>query len=225
MSERDVASGQWAGIEIRAWSLEEADAVIRERLRWLSADEVARAEAFTRDEPRRRFLLARGGLRKLLAERLGVEPAEVAFEYGASGKPFLAGDAPIHFNLAHSGELAVCAIADRPVGVDVEAIRPRKSASDLAERWFHPAERRRIDSASDPLAEFYRTWVMKEAALKLVGVGVGESLPRLLTPDDPAGGLATGLPSNELGFAACRVEPLPIDAAYAASLAFAAESC
>ncbi|QDT70675.1 4'-phosphopantetheinyl transferase psf-1 [Planctomycetes bacterium MalM25] len=224
MSEWSLAGGRWPGIAIHAWSLEEADPVLSERLGWLNADEVARADAFTRDEPRRHFILARGGLRRLLAERLGISPVEVAFAYGPSGKPCLAGDDPPHFNLAHTGELAVVAIADRPVGIDAEVIRPRKSASDLAARWFHPDEQRRIDSAGDPLAEFYRTWVMKEAALKLVGVGVGESLPKLLTPDDPAGGVATGLPPNELGIAACCVEPLAIGPNYAAALAFTEET-
>lgn len=219
MNEWPVAGGQRAGVEIRAWSLEEADAVIRERLGWLSADEIERAEAFTRDEPRRRFVLARSGLRQLLADRSGVAPPEVAFAYGPNGKPSLLGENAPHFNLAHSGELAVCAVADQPVGIDLEAIRPRKSASDLAKRWFHANEQRRIDSAEDPLDAFYRTWVMKEAALKLVGVGVGESLPRLLTPDGLEGGVATGLPPNELGITECRLDPIAIDARYAASLA------
>lgn len=224
MSEWALAGGEWPGIAIQAWSLEEADTAIRERLGWLSADEVARADAFTRDEPRRRFILARGGLRRLLAERLGIGPAEVAFEYGPTGKPSLAGGASLHFNLAHSGELAVAAIAERAVGIDLETTRPRKSAHDLAARWFHPEEQRRIDAAADPLAEFYRTWVMKEAALKLVGVGVGESLPKLLTPGDPGGGLTTGLPPNRLGIAVCRVKPLAIDPNYAAALAIADET-
>lgn len=163
--------------------------------------------------------MARGRLRELLGERLGVPPAEITFAYGPAGKPELVNDPAVHFNLAHSADLAVCVIADEPVGIDLERRRPMKNALGLAERWFHPDEQSRIATVAEPLAEFFRTWTMKEAALKLVGVGVGESLPRVLTPNDPDGGPATGLPGNALGLATCRVEPLAIDPAFAAALA------
>src|SRR5690606_3959883 len=103
------------------------------------------------------------------------------------------------FNVAHTGDLALLAIAEAPVGVDVERIRPMKDAQGLAKRWFRPEEVERIDAAHDPLTEFFRTWTMKEAALKLIGVGVGESLPKVLTPPEGVGGWATGLPANSLG--------------------------
>jgi len=201
------------------WSLDEPADRVERALAVLSADERRRAEAFTGEASRRRFVLARAGLRERLAKRLGVTPAGLAFEYGPAGKPRLAGGGSIEFNLAHSGELAVCVIADGPVGVDLEAVRPRKSAPALAARWFHPAECERIAAAADTLAEFYRTWVMKEAALKLVGLGVGESLPKVLTPGEPHGGQATGLPANELGLAACHVAPLTVAPGYAAAVA------
>ena len=44
---------------------------------------------------------------------------EAAFTYGEHGKPYLNG---FCFNLSHSGTLAVLAVADGEVGVDVEKI-------------------------------------------------------------------------------------------------------
>lgn len=201
------------------WRLDEPEATVAALSEWLTPQELDRAANYTRDEPRRRFIVGRGRLRELLGRRLGVCPAEVAFRYGPAGKPELVNDSSLGFNLAHSAEFAVCAIADHPVGVDLERRRPMKNAPGLAERWFHPEEQRRIAAAADPLAEFFRTWTMKEAALKLVGVGVGESLPRVLTPDDPGGGQATGLPANALGLRSCRVEPIQIDVEYTAAIA------
>lgn len=202
-----------------SWGLDEPEAAVRDRLRLLSPDELRRADTFTRDDPRRRFIVARSRLRQLLGECLGIGPEEVAFHYGPAGKPELANEPAVHFNLAHSADLAVCVIAGEPVGIDLERRRPMKNARGLAERWFHPEEQQRIADSEDSLGEFFRTWTMKEAALKLVGVGVGESLPRVLTPNGPDGGPATGLPANALGLAACRVEPLTIDPAFAAAIA------
>ena len=49
--------------------------------------------------------------------------------YSPEGKPFLAHYPDIHFNLSHSGTVALCAISDQPVGADVEV--PRKISPDL----------------------------------------------------------------------------------------------
>lgn len=205
-----------------SWSLDETVETIANLLDLLSQDERARAETFTRDEARRRFIVGRGRLRQHLAENLGVAPEEIGFRYGPAGKPEVIDHSTTHFNLAHSGELAVLAIGGVPVGIDLERRRPMKNAQGLAERWFHPVEVERIAAAKDSLDEFFRTWTMKEAALKLVGVGVGESLPKVLTPSGPDGGVATGLPPNALGAATCRVEPVEIDPAFAAAMALPA---
>lgn len=201
---------------IEVWRLDASDDLLETHAKLLSAEEWARAEAFTRDEPRRRFIVARARLRERLGAELGVPPAEVSFRYGPNGKPEVDG---VEFNVAHTGDLALCAISDRPVGVDVERVRPMKNAAALAERWFHAEEVARIAAAVDPLAEFFRTWTMKEAALKLVGVGVGESLPRVLTPAERDGGWATGLPASALGFDRCWVKSVAIDNGHIAALA------
>ncbi|MCC8116041.1 MAG: hypothetical protein LIP18_02625 [Planctomycetes bacterium] len=54
------------------------------------------------------------------------------------GKPYLS--AGPHFNLSHSGDLAVLAMGDGPVGVDVEEHRDG-DLSSLVRAAFHPAER------------------------------------------------------------------------------------
>ena len=175
------------------------------------------AASYTHEGARRRFVVARTALRRLLGERLDTPPGDVPIAYGPHGKPTLADAAGPHFNVAHSGEWAVIALADQPVGVDVERFRPMASAARLAERWFHPSERRRIAASADALREFFAVWVAKEAALKLVGLGVGESLPGLLTP--AGSGWATGLPVNEVGIARAWVVRLPAPPGYAAAVA------
>ncbi|TWU00419.1 4'-phosphopantetheinyl transferase psf-1 [Botrimarina colliarenosi] len=209
---------------VLTWRLDADSQRVAQAQQLLSEEERARATAFSREDVRRRFVLGRGELRRSLGELAGAPPQTLAFCYGKAGKPALVGDGSLHFNLAHTGDLAICAIAGEPVGVDVERVRPMKNALGLAERWFHPEEVARLAAATDPLAAFFGVWTMKEAALKLVGLGVGESLPRTLTPADPRGGWVTGLPANELGIEACWVTPLEIDSAHAAALATAIET-
>src|SRR5579859_7358859 len=101
----------------------------------LSEDEHVRAARLHFARDRRRFVAARGILRALLGAYLGIEPRLLQFTYGAHGKPALApthGEVWLSFNLAHSDELALYALARRrPVGVDVERMRLMDDASGI----------------------------------------------------------------------------------------------
>ena len=87
---------------------------------FLSADERARAARFHHAPDRDRFVVRRGLLRRLLGERLGIDPASVPLAPGPAGKPSLSwadlrrlgmasADGPPGFNLARSGGLALFA--------------------------------------------------------------------------------------------------------------------
>src|SRR5215204_4262422 len=111
----------------------------------LSPDERRRAARFHRDEHRRRYVTAHGALRLILGAYLDAAPETLAFELGEHGKPSLrepldAEDARVEFNLSHSAELALVAVArDHPVGVDVERWSEVEHL-ELAERFFSRAE-------------------------------------------------------------------------------------
>jgi 4'-phosphopantetheinyl transferase len=100
-------------------------------------------------------------------------------EAGANGKPELVGDfrgPAISFNLSHSGEIALYAFTRAgPVGVDVEVARRPIDSLALARRAFGRDEADRLaqlDPESREL-EFLRAWVRHEAAVKLLGTGIG----------------------------------------------------
>ena len=104
------------------------------------------------------------------------------FEYGEHGKPSILGHPEIHFNLSHCREAAVCIINDRPVGVDVESVRPLKDS--LAEYTMNDAELDEIRQAANPALQFTRFWTMKEALLKLTGEGINNHLKNVLHRSD-----------------------------------------
>lgn len=90
-------------------------------------------------------------------------------EYGPHGKPFLPGGP--HFSLSHSGRLAVLAVSEAAVGVDVE--KPRPVSESVARRYFQPEEQSWM--AENPTDRFFRLWTRKEAVLKCCGRGLSLS--------------------------------------------------
>ena len=56
------------------------------------------------------------------------------------GKPYFPGAPQYHFNLSHSGPFALCALSDRPVGVDIQVVRPVWPPK-LVDRSCTPEER------------------------------------------------------------------------------------
>jgi 4'-phosphopantetheinyl transferase len=147
----------------------------------LSPDERERAASFRFARDRSRYVVARGLLRTLLGERLGIEPGRIEFDYGDRGKPRLAGDTRLRFNLAHSDDVVALAVCDgREVGVDVEAKREGLFAEGIARRYLPlqvAMEIERLPEASRA-EEFFRAWVRQEAYAKARGGGlalIGES--------------------------------------------------
>ncbi len=156
----------------------------------LAADEQLRADRFRYDHDRQSFIAARSGMRRILGRYLDCDPAAIEFSYGSHGKPFLA-DRAIEFNLSHSGDWALLAVAvDRAVGVDIERIKPVAELEKLTARFLLAAEHERIVAldAADRVLAFFRTWTCKEAYLKATGEGLGQlkSLEVLVQPQLPA---------------------------------------
>ncbi len=161
----------------------------------LAPDERARADRFRFDGDRRRFTVARGVLRSILARYLDVEPAAIGFRYGVHGKPSLARAAAgrdVRFNLSHSHGLALHAFAiGREVGVDVERVRPGTDVMGVARHSFSPAEVEALTSLppGQQREGFFNCWTRKEAFIKAHGEGIALGLSRFdvtLRPGEPA---------------------------------------
>src|SRR5262245_32762632 len=117
----------WPHAEVHVWraTLAWPGAAIEQLKQCLSADERDRMARVRLEEDRLRCLICRGVLRLLLVHYLDLEPQELRFESAAAGKPHLASDQRrLQFNVAHSGEYVLIAVADgHAVGIDVEEVR------------------------------------------------------------------------------------------------------
>lgn len=132
----------------------------------LSAEERVRRDTFGHPDRRLQFTLGRTVARGLVGRRLGVEPGAVGLRLGADGAPEVEG---LHISIAHGGRgaraVAAAAVAGRPVGIDVEAVAPRRP--DLWTRILTPEERPVLDALGGPTdAAQTLLWSLKEAVLK-----------------------------------------------------------
>lgn len=144
----------------------------------LSPVERSRARRFRFGRDMRRFVEAHLFLRSVLGGYMGVGIHEVALHVAPSGKPVLAPEWGLHFNLTHSDAMAVCAVARHPVGVDVERLRPLPEALEIGRRFFSAAEVRALRQSSEGglRKRFFTCWTRKEAYLKGTGEGLGGRL-------------------------------------------------
>jgi 4'-phosphopantetheinyl transferase len=214
--------------EIHVWAafLEQPALSTSHMLRALSPDERSRAERFYFPRDRRRYIIAHGFLRAVLARYLGVDPGDVLVRYLPSGKPELAPERSadrLQFNLSHSHELALCAIGrGRRLGIDVEWIRRDLAGEGIAERLFAPCEAAalRILPRSRQTEGFFARWTLKEAYLKARGVGLRVPLNQFavtLAADQSAALLFDA--TDRQAASRWSLQSLDVGAAYAAALA------
>ena len=165
--------------EIHVWCVElDAAGEVAELAAGLSAEESERASGLLTGTHQRRFVVARGMLRQLLGLYLDQDPGAVAFSRGAHGKPFLQ-KGGLHFNVSHTHELALYAIArNREVGIDVEWPRPQVAHEQIAARFFSLEEQEALAQVPDEArrAAFYNIWTRKEAYVKARGDGIAAGL-------------------------------------------------
>ena len=120
-------------------------------------------------------------------------PAERVTEIARTeqGKPYFPQLPRLHCSPSHSGDYFVCALADIPVGADVQIHQglrdetPQEAAARLlriAKRYFSPAEAEFLQT--DTCDRFFRLWTARESYVKLTGQGIdGSFAEHCVLPD------------------------------------------
>ena len=156
-------------------------ATMPERVRvYLMEDYGAKAVAGGRDRVSKRFIT--DSLRDYLESNDHEIPEdslnELVFSFGSHGKPFFADPMlkGLYFSLSHTKGIAVCAVADKEIGCDIERPGARRmdseSAIKIAKRYFAHEEYEML--LSDPVGSFFPIWTKKEAYVKWTGRGFAE---------------------------------------------------
>lgn len=157
----------------------EAEEIFHKYLERVDEERKSKVMRMQGPEGRLRSLAAGSLLQFGICRKLGIEPfraAPFSFKQMEGGKPIWPGKEEIHFNLSHSGDYACCAVADQPVGVDIQVCDGLRSA--LAKRFFTEKDNQRLRECSGQEQEnlFYRLWSIKESYIKLTGKGMSQGL-------------------------------------------------
>ncbi len=216
-----LAEGAPEGLEVWRLTLDLNAPVADEDDRLLSRAEWQRAQRLHRHVDVVRAVATRAALRRLLSAHTGIAPDKLVFTHNAYGKPALENADGPAFNVSHSGHVALIALAPGgAVGVDIERCRPEAELAPLQGLVLSPSEQ--LDHARDGFAmPFMERWVVKEAVLKALGLGIADHLQALsVSPssEPPAGyclehSLPVSLP--------LQAWPLPVPSGYAAALGYA----
>lgn len=190
-SEGGASCGLEAGkIGAWIWALDPSEGMLADLFHSLSPEECARAARFKFEADRRRFIVARAGMRKLLGCLLGEDPGKLRFAYSRWGKPYLEGEAShLGFNLSHSGDTALLVAAQGlELGVDLEIEREDLEPMEMGSFALSQREFQWLSEKPAALRKhaFIEIWTLKEAMLKSRGLGIGSTLQEFsVIPETP----------------------------------------
>jgi 4'-phosphopantetheinyl transferase len=136
----------------------------------LNAEERAHAKRYRQQRDQLHFLYARSAVRYCLAELLNTQPQSVVFTHSQHGKPLLAQQHTLCFNVSHSGDYVLLGFhPNHPIGVDIEEEKT-PTPFEIMPSLFSMAEQRYCQT-SNKSKHFYQIWTAKEAVLKAWGTG------------------------------------------------------
>lgn len=138
----------------------------------MSAAECARAARYRLAPLRDRYVIGRASLRRVLGRTLGLPPANVPIVRGERGRPRLAGDAALDFNLSHTGDAALFGTLDGArLGVDLERSDRQINVAGIAHKFLTDNERASIAPLDGEAARHMvlTLWTCKEAMSKATG--------------------------------------------------------
>lgn len=98
----------------------------------------------------------------------------------SQGKPFFADFPEFQFNLSHSGSLALCALDQAPVGVDIQIIKQWRPT--LPARTCSPEELHWLNTSGDFWSQFTLLWALKECRVKQSGTGLSQTIAKINVP-------------------------------------------
>lgn len=170
---------KWLQYDIRNFT----DADYLECYALMSREKQTRVNNFRLADDKKRTVAGDMLARKAVSAWRGVSPASIRFAANKYGKP-RAVDLNVEFNISHSENIVVCAIDDKPVGIDVERIRPLDlsaakyicNAEELVYLFGrYPCEEDFCHTENTAiLIRFFELWTSKEALGKCEGIGLSD---------------------------------------------------
>ncbi|MCK5897787.1 MAG: 4'-phosphopantetheinyl transferase superfamily protein [Methylococcales bacterium] len=166
--------------EIHLWCVEtqKISSTLDDYKSLLNTEENIRWQRFKFEKHRHQYLATRALVRTTLSKYVPIKAQDWQFLKNDYGKPAISPPQNLFFNLSHTENLIVCAVSrQKNIGVDIETINHKSSITEIAQRFFSPAETKALlhESNSVQKQRFFQYWTLKEAYIKAKGMGL--SLP------------------------------------------------
>jgi 4'-phosphopantetheinyl transferase len=177
--------------EIKLWQAEIAgtEADYQHYWRILAPSEQQHAHAIKNRRLRGRYVEIHARLRIVLGDAVNTEPERLIIHKAEYGKPYLVDYPELAFNLSHTADKMVLAIAyGCELGIDIEQCKTRANLAALVDKCFAEEEKDYWQQLPEPLQTkaFYQFWTRKEAFVKATGRGIALGLKRcVINPGKP----------------------------------------
>ena len=166
----------------------------------LDRDEVEAASRFVFRSHQDKFVKRRVMQRKILASYTGLHPEELKYQHNEFGKPSL-GQHKLSFSASSSKDYMLLAVSRTEVGADLEFHgKDLFEKGGIASTFMHEDEIKLLESIppENKTGALYDCWVLKEAYLKGLGVGLSVE-PKLISIDFPSQQLIRKAPGTSAG--------------------------
>lgn len=132
-----------------------------------------KVEKFINKRDKIRTLIGEILIRTIIIENLKIDNKYIRLNKNPYGKPYLKEYPNFNFNISHSGDYVLCAIDDKPIGVDIEEIK-HMEFKEIAKNFFTTKEFQYIvmEDSKFQLDRFYEIWTLKESYIKCCGRGL-----------------------------------------------------
>lgn len=143
----------------------------------IDSEKKNRVEKFVNKKDKIRTVIGEILVRTIIVENLKIDNKYIRFNKNQYGKPYLKEYPNFNFNISHSGDYVLCAIDDKPIGVDVEEVKSIE-CEEIAKNFFTVKEFDYIinQDMKFKLDRFYEIWTLKESYIKCCGQGLSMPL-------------------------------------------------
>ncbi len=143
----------------------------------LQVHEIEKINRYQQENDRNQRIISKAVLRILLGRYTGINPKEIRFQADQHNKPFIENPFfKLSFNVSHSGNWILIAVADVSVGIDAERMDTSFTYQNMLPLSFSPQEISFIAHSAFPYQSFYELWTRKESLLKATGEGLVNDL-------------------------------------------------
>ena len=168
---------KWYKVDIR----EISEAEYEKWFALMSEEKRKRVQNFKISDDKKRTVAGEMLAKKAIAEWRSVKEEDITILRGEHGKPYVK-DLNLYFNISHSENLVVCAVDSKPIGIDVEKIRPinlsvakrvcNKSELEYLFGFIPQKTDFKLTEDREILLRFFELWTAKEAYAKALGEGL-----------------------------------------------------